>query len=231
MEGEKLVKELTGGKAGSLHQIRLLVATGEWIEQHHRELTRSGVEAVEAGLSDIKKISHLVTPPQALALVTLPNPHFDEESLSEAPVLAFESIRDPGNLGTIIRTADWFGIDQLLCTPDSADAYNPKVVQSTMGAITRVNIIYREIEQVLVLPVMKGKAVYGTFLEGENIYEASLDKNPLVLFGNESHGLSARFDPFIHKRVTIPSFSLRGKGSESLNVASSVAVVCSEIRR
>ena len=231
IEGEKLVKELMGGKAGKDHMIKLLFAKGSWIGQNHTELSESGIDAIEAAPTEIKKVSNLVTPSQVLALVTIPDPQFNEDEVADAPVLAFESIRDPGNLGTIIRTADWFGIGHVICTPDSADAFNPKVVQSTMGAITRIRIIYKDLKEILNGPGMKRKAVYGTFLDGENIYETPLDKNPMILFGNESHGLSDRYNPYIQKRLSIPSFSTSGAGSESLNVASSVAVICSEIRR
>ncbi len=231
IEGEKLVKELMGGKAGKGHRIKLLFANGAWIGQNQTELSGSGIEAIEATPAEIKKASNLVTPSQVLALVTKPNPQFNEDEVADAPVLAFESIRDPGNLGTIIRTADWFGVGHVICTPDSVDAFNPKVVQSTMGAITRIHIIYKDVVEILDRPGMKRKAVYGTFLDGENIYRTNLDKNPMILFGNESHGLSDRYNPYIQKRLSIPSFSTSGAGSESLNVASSVAVICSEIRR
>ncbi len=147
------------------------------------------------------------------------------------PVLAFESIRDPGNLGTIIRTADWFGIGHIVCTPDSTDLYNPKVVQSTMGAITRVQVHYVDLESWLAGTEMHGRPVYGTFLDGENIYESVLESNPVILFGNESRGLSGNIGKRVTKRLSIPSFSPQGKGSESLNVASSVAVLCSELKR
>ena len=231
MEGEKMVGELTGGKAGAGHQIHILFATGDWIEQHKTRLSTSGVRVIEAGVYEMKKVSNLLTPPPVIALVTMPQPVFDVNEILHHPVLAFESIRDPGNLGTILRTADWFGIDYVICTPDSADVYNPKVVQSTMGAITRVRIIYREIEQILDQPSMQQKTVYGTFLDGESIYETNLIANPLILFGNESHGLSNRYNPYIHKKISIPSFSVNGAGPESLNVATSVAIVCSELRR
>lgn len=231
IEGEKLVKELMGGKAGKDHRINMLFANGAWIGQNNTGLSKLGIEAIEATPAEIKKVSNLVTPSQVLALVTKPNPQFNEEEMANAPVLAFESIRDPGNLGTIIRTADWFGIGHVICTPDSADAFNPKVVQSTMGAITRIQIIYKDILEILDRPGMKRKAVFGTFLDGDNIYETTLDENPMILFGNESHGLSDRYNPFIQRRLSIPSFSTSGAGSESLNVASSVAVICSEIRR
>lgn len=231
VEGEKLVKELMGGKAGAGHRIKLLFANGAWIGQNQMDVSKSGIETIEASPAEIKKVSNLVTPSQVLALVTMPSPQLNEDQVANNPVLAFESIRDPGNLGTIIRTADWFGIKHLICTPDSADAFNPKVVQSSMGAITRIQIIYNDILEMLNRPVLKRKAVFGTFLDGESIYETKLDKNPIILFGNESHGLSDRYNPYIQKRLSIPSFSTSGAGSESLNVASSVAVFCSEIRR
>jgi len=231
MEGEKLVEELCGGRAGNEHQVHQLFATGEWIGRNDRMLTKSGLSAIEAEPAVMKKVSNLVSPQQVLALLRIPDLPFHVEDILNTPVLAFESIRDPGNLGTIIRTADWFGIDRVLCTPDSADVYNPKVVQATMGAITRVRVSYMDIAQLLEKADMQSKAVYGTFLDGENIYNTSLEKNPVILFGNESRGLSDRYNTYIRQRISIPSFSRKGAGSESLNVASSVAVICSELIR
>ncbi|MEN8228992.1 MAG: RNA methyltransferase [Bacteroidota bacterium] len=231
MEGEKLVEELTGGRAGSEHRIHKLFANGEWIGRNKPVLSGSGIEAVETEPSAMKKVSKLVTPSQVLALVHIPDTGLNEKELAVSPVLAFESIRDPGNLGTIIRTADWFGIGQVICTPDSADVYNPKVVQASMGAITRVRVSYADITKILENAIIQGRAVYGTFLDGDNIYQMSLDKNPVILFGNESRGLSDRYDPYISQRLSIPSFSRKRAGSESLNVASSVAVICSELTR
>ena len=173
----------------------------------------------------------MVTPQPVIALVHIPEAAFNINELLNTPVLAFESIRDPGNLGTIIRTADWFGIRHVVCTPDSTDLYNPKVVQSTMGAIARVKVHYLDIEVLLKRKEMEHKTVFGTYTDGENIYETSLEPDPLILFGNESHGLSGHFDAHIRHRIAIPAFSPLGSGSESLNVASSVAVVCSELRR
>jgi TrmH family RNA methyltransferase len=231
MEGEKLVGELCGGRAGSEHRIHSIFASGEWMEQNRTVSEKTGIEAVLTDPAAMKKVSSLHTPSQVLALVHMPDSELKDEYLTASPILAFESIRDPGNLGTIIRTADWFGIGQVLCTPDSADVYNPKVVQASMGAITRVRVNYTEITRVLQARTMQGKAVYGTFLDGDNIYEIGMEKNPVILFGNESRGLSDRYDPYIWQRISIPSFSKTGAGSESLNVASSVAVICSELTR
>jgi len=231
VEGEKMVGELTGKDRDQKFMIREIYATPEWIDRNKRNVQSPDTELVEATQAEIKKVSTLVSPQAVLALVSMPGSGLEIEELVHTPVLAFESIRDPGNLGTIIRTADWFGMDHIVCSPDSTDVYNPKVVQSTMGAFARVQVHYHDLETLLESPELKQKAVYGTFLEGENIYKTALEAAPLILFGNESHGLSKRLDPHIRHRISIPSFSQNGKGSESLNVASSVAVVCSEIKR
>ena len=231
VEGEKMVGEfITGGPANPFH-IREFFATPGWIDRNRYILQQSGAEVTEASQAEIKKVSNLVTPQPVIALASIPQKLLNASSLLNTPVLAFESIRDPGNLGTIIRTADWFGIRHIVCTPDSTDLFNPKVVQSTMGAIVRVEVHYQELERLQASKELKSKAVFGTFMEGENIYETTLEPDPVILFGNESHGLSQRFSTLIQRRISIPSFYPLGKGSESLNVASTVAVVCSELRR
>jgi len=230
-EGEKIVLELIRQHPEGDHRLEQLFATGDWIRRNKEELDTAGINFTEATPGQLKKASTLVTPQPVLALVNKPLKTPDLKELGRSPVLAFESIRDPGNLGSIIRTADWFGIKHIVCTPDSADLFNPKVVQSTMGAIVRVGVHYVELEWLLKEPAMKDKQVYGTFLDGRSIYETTLEKNPLVLFGNESRGLSGTYDPYIHTRITIPSFAQPGAGTQSLNVAASVAIICSEIRK
>jgi len=230
-EGEKMVLELAIRGFGTQFQIKEIFATGDWIEKQGNLLNDLKADITELSTAELKQLSNLVTPQPVIAMVSMPDNDFDAEKLLHRPVLAFDSIRDPGNLGTIIRTADWFGIRQIICTPDSTDLYNPKVVQSTMGSIVRVHVEYIDIVTLLGSTTLKGKPVLGTFLTGENIYETALGPDPLILFGNESHGLSGRFDPYIHQRISIPTFSRDGHGSESLNLASSVAVICSELRR
>jgi TrmH family RNA methyltransferase len=231
IEGEKMVGELISADTSNRFHIREVYATPEWIDSHRTMLQLSRAELTEASLSEIKKVSKLLTPQAVIALVSIPEVPFNVEALLHTPVLAFESIRDPGNLGTIIRTADWFGISHIVCSPDSTDLYNSKVVQSTMGAITRMQVHYLEIEALLESKEMQSKTVFGTYMKGENIYTTSLEPDPLILFGNESHGLSEGLNPYIRHRISIPSYAGPGTGSESLNVASSVAVVCSELRR
>ncbi|MEN8155640.1 MAG: RNA methyltransferase [Bacteroidota bacterium] len=235
VEGEKMVMELLHGNPGGdpkeRPSIRELIATEAWISTHAASLQGVDTEVTRAGEKEVRSISNLVTPQPVVAIATIPETGLDPAVLSGETVLGLEAARDPGNLGTIIRTADWFGIRQILCTPDSVDLYNPKVVQSTMGAMLRVKVHYTELEQLLKEQPMQGKPVYGTFLKGENIYETKLGQNPLILFGNESKGLSSVYDPYITTRISIPSFAGDMRGSESLNLASSVAVVCSEVRR
>jgi TrmH family RNA methyltransferase len=231
IEGDKMVKELLEGMLSGDHRLHRLFATVEWIRENESWLQSMDPDVTEATERELEKVSNMVTPQPVLALVNMPDPDQGSAELMENPVLVFESIRDPGNLGTILRTADWFGIRHVVCSPDSADLYNPKVVQATMGAIFRVKVYVREIGQMLAETGMENRRVYGTFLEGESIYQVSLDKNPMILFGNESKGLSEQYDRYIHRKISIPSYFKDGKGPESLNVAASVAVVCSELKR
>ncbi|MCP4310509.1 MAG: RNA methyltransferase [Bacteroidetes bacterium] len=230
VEGVKMVLELLEAGGGEVPEVTEIFASGEWIELYG-ESVGEGIGLNEATEQELRKVSHLVTPQQVMAIVKIPEQNLNPAILSGEIVLGLEAIRDPGNLGTIVRTADWFGIRHILCTPDSVDLYNPKVVQATMGAMARTRVYYTPLEPLLEDSSMQGKPVYGTFLGGKNIYETSLEPAPMILFGNESKGLSGQYDPHIKERLSIPSFAGEEGGSESLNLASSVAVVCSEIKR
>jgi len=225
-----MVEELLRPSDEDIPEVQEIFASSEWLERFG-SMVGEGIGLNEVSDGELRKVSHMKTPQQVLALVRIPEFELPTTALVNEIVLGLEAIRDPGNLGTIIRTADWFGIKHILCTPDSVDLYNPKVVQSTMGAIARIRVYYTDMEPFLQDSSVKGKAVYGTFLDGENIYETQLEPNPLVLFGNESRGLSAQYDRHITSRISIPSFAGSKRGSESLNLAASVAIVCSELRR
>ena len=231
IEGEKMVEELLTEGDATRHRPVRIFATQEYLDRHTDLLQAQNLEIIEASTKELERVSNLVTPQPVVALVSKPDPISLEEIPPGEPVLAFDSIRDPGNLGTIMRTADWFGIPHLVCSPDSADLYNPKVVQSTMGALFRVEVIYANLLEWISRMGKGQRQILGTTLQGENIYGIPLEKNPVILFGNESRGLSNHFDPHLTQRISIPSFHRNGKGSESLNVASSVAVICSELRR
>ena len=180
---------------------------------------------------DLHRISFLQHPQQVLAL--FPIPKSDSSSslshLSSSLSLALDGIQDPGNLGTIIRIADWFGIDTIYCSEDTADAYNPKVVQATMGSLARVNIIYLSLEA-LFDSLPDDFPVYGTLLDGDDIYQQPLSQNGIIVMGNEGNGISPEIRAKVNRRLLIPRFRT-GDSAESLNVAIATAITCSEFRR
>jgi RNA methyltransferase, TrmH family len=178
--------------------------------------------------ADLKKISALATPNNCLAVFKIPSRSFGTKSVSEKGlILALDDIRDPGNLGTIIRLCDWFGIEQLICSQETVDIYNPKVVQATMGSISRVTITYVDLEDFI------GKTklpVFGTFMDGKNIYKEKLPTEGIIIMGNEANGISESLEKIIKNRLTIPRFG-NLQQIESLNVATATAIVLSEFRR
>lgn len=174
--------------------------------------------------TEIKKISCLATPNNCLALFRIPD---SKKENSNGIVLALDDIRDPGNLGTIIRLCDWFGISQIICSEQTVDVYNPKVVQATMGSISRVNLVYTDLEKYLKKSELP---VYGTFMDGENVYAESLPKQAVLLLGNEANGISEKIENLVTKRISIPRFGTLQK-TESLNVATATAIFLSEFKR
>lgn len=183
----------------------------------------------DIGEQAMSRITMLSSPSPVLAVVR--KKLFDSSSVeAEGLILALDSVRDPGNLGTIIRIADWFGIRTILASRDTVDVYNPKVVQATMGAIFRVKLIYCDLPDTLEI-LSKSMPVYGTFLEGENIYTETLDKNAVIVMGSESNGISDKVASIVSRKIHIPSFTQGEATSESLNVAVASAITCSEFRR
>ncbi|VXC27169.1 RNA methyltransferase [Flavobacterium sp. 9AF] len=174
--------------------------------------------------SELKKISALTAPNNCLALFRIPVVKRVELS---GLVLVLDDVRDPGNLGTIIRLCDWFGIETLLCSEETVDCYNPKVIQATMGSLSRVNIVYSNLEKKL-----KGNKlpIFGTFMDGENIYKETLPKEGIIIMGNEANGISSEMEALINKRITIPRFGSLQQ-TESLNVATATAIILSEFKR
>ncbi|WP_417887783.1 TrmH family RNA methyltransferase [Zunongwangia sp.] len=175
-------------------------------------------------LKSLKKVSFLKTPQTALALFKIQNSEIKEV---QGLTLALDGVRDPGNLGTIIRLCDWFGITNLVCSTDTVDCYNPKVIQSTMGSIARVKIQYTD------LPVFlesKQIPIYGTFMEGENVYKTELNESGILVMGNEANGVSLPIEKMVTQKISIPQFGNQQK-TESLNVATATAIFLSEFRR
>ena len=221
-EGPKVVGDLL-----RRYQPVAVYATEEWVKVHGSE----GV--MEITDDELRRISFLQHPQQVLALFPIPdtstaaNLSLITYHLSLA--LALDGVQDPGNLGTIIRIADWFGIDTIYCSEDTADAYNPKVVQATMGSIARVNIIYTDL-LTLINNLPSSFPIYGTLLDGEDIYQQTLSHEGLIVMGNEGNGISEAIRQKVNHKLLIPSFR-EGDTAESLNVAIATAITCSEFRR
>lgn len=178
----------------------------------------------EVSINELQKISALQNPQGVLAVFEIPkNIDITPEKINDL-VIVLDGIQDPGNMGTIIRTADWFGFKHILCSLDTVDVYNPKVVQASMGSLGRVSIYYTELHNFFTenkLPV------YGALLNGDNIFNSKFEDKGYLIFGNEGNGISEQLKPFISKAITIPG----GEGTESLNVSISAAICCAEIRR
>lgn len=179
----------------------------------------------EVSTAELEKISSLNAPQEVIALVEIPDQHqLELKTLAGKFTLVLDGVQDPGNLGTIIRTADWFGITQIICSEDTVDVYNPKVVQATMGSLSRISVHYASL--LLLLPQIK-QPVFGAMLNGENIYQTDFGSEGLILLGNEGNGIRPEIQPLISRKITIPQ---TGK-AESLNVAIAAAVFCNEISR
>ena len=222
-EGHKLVDELLGS-----FTCVLLAATQEWISSH-RNISAKRIETITP--DELKRASLLRTPQDVLAVFRIPE---DEKAMLSAAsqnlVLALDDIQDPGNLGTIIRIADWFGIKDVFCSKATADIFNPKSVQATMGALSRVSVHYTDLKKSL-NTLTEGIPVYGTFLDGDIIYDATLSKNGVIIMGNEGNGISDDIRQNITSKLYIPNWPAGAATSESLNVAIATAIVCSEFRR
>lgn len=216
-EGKKLVEDIADSTFEILHVYATSRYTGSL---KHMQITED----------ELSQISTLTAPQAILALCKIP------ESAGPLPVmknewaLALDDMRDPGNLGTIIRIADWFGIEHIFCSDESVELYNPKTVQATMGSIARVKVHYLDLADTLTGYKNEGMPIYGGSLQGKNIYNEQLGNNGILVIGNEANGISEKVARTITHQVSIPSYA-KGKGAESLNAAVAAAVLCAEIRR
>lgn len=237
-EGSKLVMDILC----SDYVIAGIYASGDWILAHIHQVRAKNIPVYETLPREMDRISGLSTPSQVLAVVNMPPA--GSAPFGEAPgeglIIALDNIRDPGNLGTIIRIADWFGIGIVICSESCVDIYNPKVVQATMGSIARVATISCNLENTiatlsgLLTPPGAGRAVpvYGAFLEGDSIYSLPPCETGIIVIGNESHGISPGLEPYITRRIFIPSYASDVSGSaESLNASVAAAIICAEFRR
>ena len=213
-EGVKVVQELLH----SNFELQELFTT----KQDFLSVSKDKLHAISE--AELKKISALATPNSCLAVFKIPKAKEMKES---GLILALEDVRDPGNLGTIIRLCDWFGIETLFCSEETVDIYNPKVVQATMGSISRVNVVYGDLENFLVKTKL---TVFGTFMDGKNIYQESLPNDGVIVMGNEANGISEAVEKLVTDRIAIPRFGDL-QITESLNVATATAIILSEFKR
>jgi len=222
VEGPKMVQELLQQQVWHVTE---LYATDEW----EPSFARSGVELTRVTDAELKQISGQQHPNKVLAVVKMNPPAENIAVPSSGFYLLLDQIRDPGNVGTIIRIADWFGVDGIFCSTDTVDCYNPKVVQSSMGSIFRLLPLYTSLEKLLSVNAERTNLpVYITHLQGDNLYSANLKSDALVILGNESRGVAPVLNQFVTSSLLIPSKARLQEKAESLNVAVAAGIICSE---
>lgn len=209
-EGIKVIRELLDSS---------LVLEGLWSVDEN-----AFAKAEPTTLTDLKKVSFLKTPQTAIALFRIPQAENPKEN---GLTLVLDDVRDPGNLGTIIRLCDWFGVTDVVCSKETVDCYNPKVVQATMGSLTRVNIVYTDLMDYL---NASERPIYGTFMDGDPVYTSKLALDGILVMGNEANGISTEIQSVIDQRIGIPRFGPE-QATESLNVATATAIFLSEFKR
>jgi RNA methyltransferase, TrmH family len=227
IEGDKLVKEFMSARV----PIKTLLAKKEFISALPASLKECVDETEDVTYDELKRVSSLKTPHNAMAVVHIPRRIMVSEDLLDELCVALDFIQDPGNLGTIIRAAAWFGLKNIVCSKECVDVYNPKVIQATMGAILHVNVYYSDLKLFTRLANEKNIPVFGTLLDGESIYRQKLGSRGIILLGNESKGISDELMPYITHKIMIPGVTRAKPGIESLNAGMAASVVFSEFLR
>ncbi len=220
-EGPKLVGDLLGH-----FPCRFLAATSSWLKENPFVCAD---EISEVTLEELTRASLLKTPQEVLAIFEQPSYELQPEIMHHSLCLALDDVQDPGNMGTIVRLADWFGIEHIICSRGTVDIYNPKAVQATMGGIARVKVHYTSLPAFI--RSLGDIPIYGTFLDGKNVYEQSLSTHGLIIMGNEGNGIGKEVEALVNRKLYIPNYPAERTTSESLNVAIATAVVCAEFRR
>ena len=238
-EGTKIVSELLQSKI----RVKQLFATADFLSRidgwvREKIKINRDIECFEINNNELERLSALISPNEVLAVCEIPEHDLNKAELNDKLTLVLDNIKDPGNLGTIIRVADWFGIDTIICSNETVDAFNSKVVQATMGSIARIKLYYVDLtdffEELKIFRTNVSLPVYGALIEGEAIYSKQLTSNGLIIIGNESKGISNNLIPFITDKISIPSFShfkSEEGEAESLNAAIATSIICSEFRR
>jgi TrmH family RNA methyltransferase len=226
-EGVKVVSELIKSR----YTVKKIFCTGEWSQNNDAYFSSGKFDMEVISLKELERISLLTTPNQVLAIAEIPEKSIAKINTAKELVLALDEIKDPGNLGTIIRTADWFGIKKIICSENTVDIYNPKVIQSTMGSLFRVEIAYMDLVEFL--NNQKPAKIYGALLDGESIYNKELADNGIIVIGNESNGISEKIIPLITDKLFIPRSASGNQFNfpESLNASVATALICYEFSR
>lgn len=225
-EGNKIVTDLLHSKM----EVKTLIGTSEFLSQTEN-LIKQGTEVIESSHAGIKSASLLQNPQEAIALCQIPSYNLEDADPSTQLLICLDNIQDPGNLGTIIRVADWFGIENIVCSSGMADTFNPKAVQASMGSLGRVKVHYTSLDKFLSAASGKGVTITGAYLDGENVFTSDLPESGILVMGNEGRGISEDLAGYISKKISIPSFSKSAAHAESLNVATATAILCAEFRR
>ncbi|MGL6261891.1 RNA methyltransferase [Vibrio sp. WXL210] len=215
VEGEKNVLELLDSSL----VVKQIFATGEFLDQYRAEL--SGYECIESSLDDLTKASSLVSNNAAVAIAEIPA---NTAPQAQGLMIALDGVSDPGNLGTIIRVADWYGIKHIVASRDCADPYNPKTIRATMGSFGRVQVTQLDLPEYL---AQANLPIYGAFLEGNSVHSTEFAVEGILLMGSESHGVRPQAEQFVTDKITIPAFG----GAESLNVAMATGIILDNLRR
>ena len=227
-EGDKVVLDFIRAPAW---KVEYLFAKNEWIKKLSEEEQNTVGQISPVSYEELKKISFLKTPHNVLALIRLPEDVSPAHLLPGTLSLALDNIQDPGNLGTIVRIADWFGIRNIFCSKGSVDVFSPKVIQASMGSIINTRVYYTDLLKLIQDTLNQDLPVYGTFLEGSSVFDSHLSSGGLIIFGNESKGISPSLAEQIDNKITIPSFPPEASTLNSLNLSAATAIICAEFRR
>lgn len=226
-EAPKIIEELIESK----FSFNNIYAKKEWLENNSEKLKAKQIPYTEINNKELERISGLVTPNSVLAVLDIPEDIIPSGIFGKELILILDEIKDPGNLGSIIRTADWFGINNIICSENTVDVYNLKVVQATMGSVARVNVYYTDL--VTLLKENAGKApVYGTFMNAGSVQKVAPEQNGVIIIGMESSGIRSDLLPYINHKISVPQYrTANDKKPESLNAAVAAAIMCYEFRR
>lgn len=226
VEGDKNVSEVLASR----FEVEKLFATNKFLDKY-KPLIKNAKLVTEVTQQEINQASLLTNPQNSIAICSLPKTKMLIEPIEPGLWIYLDDIQDPGNLGTIIRICDWFGINHLFCSPQTADLFNPKVIQASMGSFCRVHVCYTPFEPLIKLASKLEMPIFGAFLDGKNIYQQEFPSKALLVMGNEGNGISPEIEIGIEQRIKIPEFNPNPASAESLNVSVAMAIICSEFKR